>query len=213
MGVVRLIQVYSNMCKTNRHPPRLFDGFSGVENNFEWKIEIFLTSQNGSKSFLNFSQSCSGFLSAPSVEVTQWIMSLHLCNYVCIKGKAFSCFNKRYISKTSFDFNIELLFRDLVSISKSNFDLKIDFRFQDGASVLILNFVFKMELQFLNRAPLSQPSSGFEISLWFQYQVSILEPNFNFKIEYRSLSQSLILKSNLNLQFEVRFLNLSSIVK
>lgn len=100
--------------------------------------------------FFNFSQSCSGFLPAPSIEVTEWIllifMLLHLCNYACIRAKVFSCFNKRYISKTSFDFNIELLFRNLASISKLNFDLKIDFRFQDGASVLILNF--KVELDF-----------------------------------------------------------------
>ena len=50
------------------------------------------------------------------------------------------------ISKSSFDFKIELRFQNGASISKSNFDFEIELQFQNGK----WSFDFKIELRFRN---------------------------------------------------------------
>ena len=51
------------------------------------------------------------------------------------------------ISKSNFDFEIELRFRNGASISKWGFNFEIELRFQNGASILKWSFDFEMEFK------------------------------------------------------------------
>ena len=67
------------------------------------------------------------------------------------------------ISKSNFDFEIELRFRNGASISKWGFNFEIELRFQNGASILKWSFDFEMEFRFQNRASISKWCFDFEM--------------------------------------------------
>ena len=60
------------------------------------------------------------------------------------------------ISKSNFDFKMELRFWNGASISKSSFDFEMEFPFRNGASILKWSFNFEIELQFQNGASISK---------------------------------------------------------
>ena len=62
------------------------------------------------------------------------------------------------ISKSNFDFEIELRFQNRTSIFKRSFHLKIELPFRNGASILKWSFDFQKELRFWNRASISKSS-------------------------------------------------------
>ena len=67
------------------------------------------------------------------------------------------------ISKSNFDFGMELRFRNEALISKSSFDFKMGLQFRNGASILKWSFDFEMELRFQNRASISKWCFDFEM--------------------------------------------------
>ena len=93
------------------------------------------------------------------------------------------------ISKCSFDFKIELRFRNWTSISngaficKSSFDFEMEHRFRNGASISKSNFDFEMELRFRNKPSISKWSFDFEIELRFQNAASISKWSFDFNLK------------------------------
>ena len=82
----------------------------------------------------------------------------HLCHYTYIymkdKLNIFGASVSKWslISKSNFDFEIELRFQNRTSIFERSFHLKIELPFRNGASILKWSFHFEMELRFQNRA-------------------------------------------------------------
>ena len=74
-------------------------------------------------------------------------------------------------------FQMELRFPNRASISKSSFDFKMEVRFQNGK----WSFDFEMELGFQNGASISKWSLDFKMELRFQNG----KWSFDFKIELR----------------------------
>ena len=74
------------------------------------------------------------------------------------------------ISKSNFDFKMELRFRN----GKGSFDFKIELRFRNGASIS----KWKTELRFQN----GKGSFDFKIELRFQNRASISKWSFDFKM-------------------------------
>ena len=93
------------------------------------------------------------------------------------------------ISKSRFDFGIELRFQNWTSISngaficKSSFDFEMEHRFRNGASISKSNFDFEMELRFRNKPSISKWSFDFEIELRFQNAASISKWSFDFNLK------------------------------
>ena len=99
------------------------------------------------------------------------------------------------ISKSSFNFEMELRFQNRASISKSNFDFKME----KGASISKWSFDFKMELRFRNGASISK----WKKELRFWNGPSISKSSFHFKIELRFQNG----KGSFDLKIELRFWN------
>ena len=71
------------------------------------------------------------------------------------------------ISKSNFDFGMELRFQNGASISKWGFNFEIELRFQNGASISKWSFDFEMEFRFRNGTSISKSSIHFKMVLRF----------------------------------------------
>ena len=148
----------------------------------------------------------------------------HLCHYMYIwkinwtfLGLPFR--NGISISKSNFDFKMELWFQNGDSISKSSLDFKVDLWFQmelwfwNQASISKWSFNFEIELRCRNEASMSKSSFDFQIEVRFQNKASISKWCFDFEIKLQFKNRALIWKWSFNFVMELRFENQPSTSK